>query len=366
MTLQTRFTKRREYYFWAIVSCLMLHNTLPEGAAERKLFGTLAYRMIEKARNDTPADTTVIPARGIQTGQEVGLLLDLIPFVVSEEPGKKALEVLESKNLGVDSTVGKTDWWGLARRRLDLLEELGEWKVLYKICKGLLPKRDQEKKEEEKQNGDSAHKQEISGRGDDWRVWKGFVDAAGKLYDEGDKEVSKEALEQILEHRKFAASGTSRNGDLALVKFASLFHDKNDGPEGTPTLQEAIEGYFDRICTKTCCFEDLQEYLEMLEDVEQKDFLRHVSSHISAMPEETEVFPTPLPLFTHPPNPQIETKTRPPRRHHQPPKIHLPPHYLPSSYRLPLHNKNPHYLFHHQPQYLHPLPPPRHLPPPHR
>ncbi|TGZ85435.1 hypothetical protein EX30DRAFT_314483 [Ascodesmis nigricans] len=285
MNLQTKHTKRRDYFFWAIVSCLLLHNSLPEGVPERKLFGTLAYRMIDKARNDTPADTTIIPARGIQTSQEINLMLELIPHINPQEADKLCLEVLNSNNLGVDSTVGSGDWWGLARKRLDLLEKTEDWKTLYALCKSLLPGGNSE-------NGDSANgeqsKREITGRGDDWRVWKGFVQAAGKLYDAGDKSVSQEALEKIVNHRKIAAAGSSRNGDLALVKFASFFHDKSDGPEGTPTLQEAVEEYFDRICTKNCCFEDLQEYLEMLEDVEQQDFLKYVEKKIASMPQEME------------------------------------------------------------------------------
>lgn len=246
--------------------------------------------MIDKARNDTPADTTVIPARAIQTSQEVNLMLELIPYVAPDEADKLCLEVLNSKNLGVDSTVGAGDWWGLARKRLDLLEKTEDWKTLYDSCKALLPKSDTaDSSKSEGANGESQAKQEITGRGDDWRVWKGFVQAAGKLYDAGDKSVSSEALEQIIKHRKIAAAGSSRNGDLALVKFAAFFHDKNDGPDGTPTLEEAIEEYFDRICTKNCCFEDLQEYLELLEDVETRDFLKHVENKVASMPTENEV-----------------------------------------------------------------------------
>ncbi|KAF8539658.1 N-acetyltransferase B complex non catalytic subunit-domain-containing protein [Trichophaea hybrida] len=295
MNLQKSYTKRREYWFWAVVSSLLLHNSLPVDSPERKLFGTLAYRMIDKARNDTPADTTVTPARAIQTSQEVSLLLELLSYVSPGDANKEALDVLNSKNLGVDSTIGGGDWWGLARKRLDLLESAGDWRSLFETCKTLLPKpqnaaetngngetmKDDEKKSDEKPEA-------VQGRGDDWRVWDGFVLAAGKLYDDGDKAVAKESLEKILKHRKALPTGSSRHGDLALVKFSSLFHDKNDGPEGTPTLLEAVEDYFVNTGNKSCCFEDIQVYLEMLEGSEKKDFLKYVEGKVEKLPEESE------------------------------------------------------------------------------
>jgi N-terminal acetyltransferase B complex non-catalytic subunit len=298
MNLQKTHTKRREYWFWAVISSLLLHNSLPADSPERKLFGTLAYRMIDKARNDTPADTMVIPARAIQTSQEVNLLLELLPDVCPGDASKEALDVLNSKNLGVDSTVGSGDWWGLARRRLDLLEKTKDWRTLFDTCMALLPKPEdkaveaKESAEEADGVGESAKKEAEGvqqGRGDDWRVWDGFVTAAGKLYDDGDKSVAKESLQKILEHRKALPTGSTRHGDLALVKFASLFHDKNDGPEGTPTLLEALQEYFVNTGNKSCCFEDIQNYLEMLEEVEKKDFLKYVEGAVAELPEGTEV-----------------------------------------------------------------------------
>jgi N-terminal acetyltransferase B complex non-catalytic subunit len=256
--------------------------------------------MIDKARSDTPVDTTVIPARAIQTSQEVNLLLELLPYVSPGDANKEALDILNSKNLGVDSMVGSGDWWGLARKRLDLLEATKEWRILFETCMTLLPKpgdavvEPKESVEETNGNGDDEHKGEKpesvqQGRGDDWRVWDGFVTAAGKLYDDGDKSVAKESLEKILEHRKALPTGSTRHGDLALVKFASLFHDKNDGPEGTPTLLEALDEYFVKTGSKSCCFEDVQIYLEMLEEIEKKDFLKYVEGAVEKLPEETEV-----------------------------------------------------------------------------
>lgn len=107
---------------------------------DKKLFGQLAYRMISKSRTDTPTDTTVVPHRAIQTSQEVGLYLEVLPYVApdSATATKEALELLGSSNLGVDSKIGSGDWWGLVRRQLDLLEESGNWMEVWKACEGLL------------------------------------------------------------------------------------------------------------------------------------------------------------------------------------------------------------------------------------
>ena len=215
-------------------------------------------------------------------------MMELLTYVVPADANKAALAILNSKNLGVDSQIGSGDWWGLARKRLDLLETTQDWKSLYSTCRDLLLKHEGNGVEAIDKTGEQqstvAH-----GRGDDWRVWDGFVLAAGKLYDAGDKVVSKESLDKIIAHKKAARAGSSRHADLALVKFSSLFHDKRDGPEGTPTLLEATEEYFGKTGNKNCCFEDLQCYLEMLEDSEQKDFLKYVEAAVEKMPEGDEV-----------------------------------------------------------------------------
>lgn len=251
------------------------------------MFGTLAYRMIDKARNETPADSTLTPPRAVQNSQEVNLLLEMLPYVAPGDASQEALAVLNSQNLGTDSKIGTGDWWGLTRKKLELLQSTKDWTSLYSVTKELLPKGD-EVKEEPAQDGKAPLKSD-AGRGDDWLVWSGFVESAGKLYDAGDKEVSKAALKTILDHRESPAGKASRNGDLALVKFSSLFHDKKDGPEGTPTLLEALQQYFDKIGTKVCCFEDIQTYAEMLEESEKQDFVKYIEGHLANMSDADEV-----------------------------------------------------------------------------
>jgi N-terminal acetyltransferase B complex non-catalytic subunit len=56
MTLQINFPKTRKYYFWAIFLSYLMAIEPSASDADRKLFGTLAYRMVSKAAESVPAD----------------------------------------------------------------------------------------------------------------------------------------------------------------------------------------------------------------------------------------------------------------------------------------------------------------------
>lgn len=56
MSLQSNFPKTRKYYFWAIFLCHLTATDSKSTEAEKKLFGTLAYRMASKAAESAPSD----------------------------------------------------------------------------------------------------------------------------------------------------------------------------------------------------------------------------------------------------------------------------------------------------------------------
>lgn len=56
MTLQSNFPKDRRYYFWAIFLSYLVSVDGSSSETERKLFGTLAYRMASKAAESVPSD----------------------------------------------------------------------------------------------------------------------------------------------------------------------------------------------------------------------------------------------------------------------------------------------------------------------
>lgn len=56
MSLQINFPKARKYYFWAAFLSYLVSIDNASSDADRKLFGTLAYRMLSKAADSVPSD----------------------------------------------------------------------------------------------------------------------------------------------------------------------------------------------------------------------------------------------------------------------------------------------------------------------
>ncbi|KAI9724374.1 MAG: hypothetical protein M1812_000442 [Candelaria pacifica] len=279
MSLQRAFVRKREYYFWAILTSHFIKLETTSSEADRKLFGTLSYKLIMKAASDVPDDTgnLLSPGRAIQTPQELSLLLSIY-----QEEGyvKEALGVLDSRKLGIWSSVAKGDW-GLVRLRLDLLKQLDEWPEAWTLCGSLLnaacpageghdwgfPRLDSHTK------------------GDDWKVWQCFIDACGKLSHQGSEHRLK--TKETIDRFSAQTERTSRNSQQALLKFLSL-----DMPvtENELALESdrvsACKQYFERWSNKTCCFDDLKPYVQNLPRPAQMEFLEHIRDHLTTKPEQ--------------------------------------------------------------------------------
>lgn len=61
MSLQNNFPRERKYYFWAIFLSYLMAVDPTSSDADRRLFGTLAYRMISKAAESVPSDPVWLP-----------------------------------------------------------------------------------------------------------------------------------------------------------------------------------------------------------------------------------------------------------------------------------------------------------------
>ena len=109
--------------------------------------------------------------RCIHTAQELHLLISIY-----REQGYKeeALQILDSANLGVRSTVAKGTW-SMVRDKLELLEESELWPQLWDFCKTTLD----EARGEDHANGNA--RQPNPPHGDDWTVWKCLVTACNEM-----------------------------------------------------------------------------------------------------------------------------------------------------------------------------------------
>ena len=56
MGLRKSFPKERNYEFWNIMMCFLIQLAPNQESQNKKLFGTLAYRMISKAAETIPTD----------------------------------------------------------------------------------------------------------------------------------------------------------------------------------------------------------------------------------------------------------------------------------------------------------------------
>jgi hypothetical protein len=81
MSLQKNFPKDRKYYFWAIFLSHMIAIDDASSETDRKLFGTLAYRMISKAAADVPESVSLSP--NIDFQDVTGYITDFSPHTVT-------------------------------------------------------------------------------------------------------------------------------------------------------------------------------------------------------------------------------------------------------------------------------------------
>ncbi|KAI9851121.1 MAG: hypothetical protein M1838_004456 [Thelocarpon superellum] len=254
MSLQRSFPQKREYYFWAILSAHLLESSPGIPPSDRKLFGTLAYRMISKAAADVPMDphASSRPGRSIQTPQELHLLL-----LIYRRHGyvAEAMQILQSAHIGTHSSVAKGDW-SFVRIHLDLLEEAGRWSDLWHACLALLRKA----QEDPPTPDDVTHEPPSSpAYGDDWRVWKGLVVACTRLQEADVWDRTKRAISGWI--------GPDSSEETAV--------------EALRELVEACKNYFDETSTKTCCFDDLRTYVERLDEPGQEEFVRHIDAIVN-------------------------------------------------------------------------------------
>lgn len=100
MSLQNNFPKSRKYYFWAIFLCYLITVDPASSEADRKLFGTLAYRMISKAAESVPSDPVGIffipPQKALSSTGLPVFHLHLVCSLTYEDYGFRTEGIAES------------------------------------------------------------------------------------------------------------------------------------------------------------------------------------------------------------------------------------------------------------------------------
>ncbi|KAL4944916.1 hypothetical protein BDV06DRAFT_186114 [Aspergillus oleicola] len=256
MSLQNNFPKKRKYYIWAIFLSYLLAVDEASSDMDRKLFGTLAYRMVSKAAESVPSDPKELlsPPRAIQSAEELLLLVKIY-----ESQGKHAeiVKVLDSENLGLKSKMVQNDW-SFVGEKLSSLEKAGMWTEGLSYTKELLaiPTTEEEKKAIQER--------------DDWAVWHLLVTATQEINNTETTSETQKFISDFIESQP-----KSRNAQLARL---DLTHSSfQSGTLKTDELLSGCQAYFDHSKDKLYCFGDLLSYLPSLDKKSISKFVDYAS-----------------------------------------------------------------------------------------
>ncbi|KAJ5176236.1 uncharacterized protein N7482_002113 [Penicillium canariense] len=239
MSLQKNFPKDRKYYFWAIFLSHLIATDDASSEIDRKLFGTLAYRMISKAAADVPAGNQLLsPPRAIQTSEELRLLLQIY-----ENQGRnaEAVKILDSENVGLTSRIVQNDTAFLGFKASNLAA--GKmWEEGMSFVRNLYAVPDDE------------DKRKALRELDDWNIWNLLVKATENIKTPGI------ALETVKFVEKFIEfSPKSRNA--ALARLDSIICGINGGEMTEEDLLPACQKYIDSHIHKLYAFNDIRRIL---------------------------------------------------------------------------------------------------------
>ncbi|KAJ5542505.1 hypothetical protein N7535_004927 [Penicillium sp. DV-2018c] len=216
MCLQKNFPRERKYYFWAIFLSHRIASDPSSSEMDRKLFGTLAYRMISKAVADVPSN----PDRS-----------------------KEILQILDSENVGLSSRIVNNDRTFMSIK-VSCLKAAGLWEEGRSYAKSLLDVPE-----------DEAERKTLHER-DQWKYWD-LLTAAARHLDKSPTLLS-ETQQHIEKFIDFIPK--SRNAYLALMDTVLIGLERGERTEDD--LVATCQGYFDQHKNKLYTFNDLRGVLQ--------------------------------------------------------------------------------------------------------
>ncbi|KAH2468832.1 hypothetical protein KXW63_008960 [Aspergillus fumigatus] len=269
MSLQSNFPKTRKYYFWAIFLSYLVAVDKNSSEAERKLFGTLAYRMASKAADSVPADPKELLStpRAIQNAEE---LLLLIKICESQRRHSEVVKLLDSQNLGLSSRIVQNDW-PFVGEKLSGLEKAEMWAEGLSYARNLLAIPTNESEEKTLQERD------------DWAVWSLLIHSVQNIKNEETTAETRKFIDEFIK-----AVPRSRNAQLARLDLIDWSF--KSGSLKSHELITACQEYFDRNKTKLYCFVDLRKYLSDLDKASLTEFIQYASRTAGIQGDENDPF----------------------------------------------------------------------------
>ncbi|KAE8394582.1 N-acetyltransferase B complex non catalytic subunit-domain-containing protein [Aspergillus alliaceus] len=255
MTLQSNFPKTRKYYLWAIFLSHLVATDQASSETDRKLFGTLAYRMVSKAAESVPSDPKELLSlpRAIQGPEE---LLLLVKIFESQGRYDEIVKILDSENLGLSSRVIQNDW-SFVGVKLSSLEKAEMWTQGLSYARDLLaiiPTNETERKSLQEH--------------DDWAVWKLLVISTRNIN-------SQETIADTLKFISDFLESVPKSRNAQLARLDLIHSDVLAGNSKTEELVSACQEYFDCNKNKLYCFSDLQLYMAALDKESVSKFVEY-------------------------------------------------------------------------------------------
>ncbi|KAF7592889.1 hypothetical protein BBP40_012301 [Aspergillus hancockii] len=266
MTLQNNFPKTRKYHLWAIFLSHLVAADQASSEMDRKLFGTLAYRMVSKAADSVPSDPKELlsPPRAIQNPEE---LLLLIKIFESQGQHDEIVKILDSENLGISSRVVQNDWTFVGVK-LSSLEKAEMWTQGLAYAKSLLaiPSNDDERKNLQER--------------DDWAVWKLVLISTRRINSQETTTETQKFINDFIE-----VVPKSRNAQLAHLDLihSGVLADNSKMED----LISACQGYFNSNKNKLYCFGDLQPYLSVVDKGSLSEFVEYAKDQAENIQTDT-------------------------------------------------------------------------------
>ncbi|KIV94471.1 hypothetical protein PV10_02237 [Exophiala mesophila] len=242
MGLRKSFPKDRNYEFWNIMMCHLIHQD-HDGVDEktRLLFATLAYRMITKAAETTGTDEEQLlsPGKAISTAEEVALLATVLN---STGHAQETIKLLQGDAFKLDSRIGKLDPQLTLSQLLQSFNVAEQWDEAFEYTQTLLSN-------PEYQSDDRV-----------WILWlKSLTNSSTPERQRSCAQVLDDACK---------ARPISRASYSAKMQFLQSQGDDESLTQLLATCQE----YADAFSTKAFCFDDLKDALNSLDETRFKAF----------------------------------------------------------------------------------------------
>ncbi|KAF2454889.1 N-acetyltransferase B complex non catalytic subunit-domain-containing protein [Lineolata rhizophorae] len=246
-----------KYYFGYIaVSQLAADNVRDVDPKAAETDSKWAFAFLSKAVEQTLSNPSARNAVG--SLNELRLVAQIYR---KQGKRKELLSILDNKDIGITSKVGKNDP-EFTKAKVELMEEEEMYADLYKFCYDILKA--------------GLNAPDGSVETSDWSMWSHLMQSAAELPGKKD---GKEVEELIQEYMAREPSQKERNIWMAYLSSSRI-------PKDAPRVDiERCKKYFDHFFELHCCFTDLRHLVISLELDERGSFVEYTISSTNAAPE---------------------------------------------------------------------------------